>query len=167
MRCLKRAAIRTRLAKAASLVIALSLFEVVLVGKIDEQETPVGIGVALLATAAVLYALTAAKVHYDVRVSWLWPALLVLKNIGRDTVIVYGVLVRRLAGERVADAYLDVPFDPGGDDPVSAARRALAVAGVSTSPNEIVLAVDAERRCLRVHVLAVSTAPRHSLEWPL
>lgn len=158
---------RGRLLAFVGMGIVLSLFEIVLVGKIDAQETPVGIGIALLATAAVIGSLIAANVRYALRFSWLWLVLLVIRNIVRDTFVVYGVLLRHLAGGSIEDAYQDVPFDPGGDDPASAARRALTIAGVSTSPNEIVLAVDSERKSLRVHVLAVSKTPRHSLEWPL
>lgn len=156
-----------RFAGTLGLGTALVLFEIVLVGKLDPQETPVGIGVALLATAAAVIAARVARVRYAVRLSWTWLALLVLRNVVRDTFVVYGVLLRRLAGGAVEDAFRDVPFDPGGDDPASAARRALAIAGISTAPNEIVLAADRQRRRLRVHVLAVSPETPHSREWPL
>ena len=156
---------RDGLAGAVSVGVALALFEIVLVGKVDAQETPVGIGVAVLAAVVVVSALAAGNVRYALRFSWLWPAVLVARNIVRDTFVVYGVLLRHLAGAPVRDAYENVPFDQGGEDPVSAARRALVVAGVSTSPNEIVLAE--ERKTLRVHALAISKSPRHSLQWPL
>ena len=159
--------VRDGIAGAVSVGVALALFEIVLVGKVDAQETPVGIGVAVLAAVVVVSALAAGNVRYALRFSWLWPALLVARNIVRDTFVVYGVLLRHLAGAPVRDAYENVPFDQGGEDPVSAARRALVVAGVSTSPNEIVLAVDEERKTLRVHALAISKSPRHSLQWPL
>lgn len=156
-----------RLLGVACVTVVLAVFEIALVGKIDPQETLVGAGVALLVAAAVACALAVARLRYAFRVSWLWLVLLVLRNVVRDTFVVFGVLLRRLAGGRVEDAYQDVPFDPGGDDAASAARRALAVAAISTSPNEIALEFDRERGRLRVHALAVTRAPRHSLEWPL
>ena len=154
-------------ARAAVLWIVLSLFEIALVGKLDPQETPDGIAVALAATAMTFAAIAVARTRYGMRVTWLWLAVLVARNVVRDTFVVYRIILRRLAGGAVADGYLDVPFDPGGDDPRSAGRRALAIAAVSTSPNEIVLAIDAERRTMRVHVLADTGTRRHSAEWPL
>lgn len=145
----------------------MAVFEIVLVGKLDPQETPVGVAIALIATALAFGAAAAGEVRYAFRPSWLWLPLLVARNIVRDTFLVLGVVVRRLAGGRTRDAYREVPIDPGGDDPVSAARRALVVAAVSTSPNEIVLGIDARRRRMRVHVLVQTDAEPHSEQWPL
>jgi hypothetical protein len=44
-------------------------------------------------------------------------------------------------------------FDASGDDPAGAARRALAVAARSLSPNRYVIAVDDERGVLVSHRL--------------
>jgi len=154
-------------ARAALLWLVLSVFEIALVGKIDPQETPVGIGVALLAVAMTFAAVATAGTRYGMRFAWIGFAALVARNVVRDTFVVYRVVLRRLFGGAVADGYLDVPFDPGGDDPRSAGRRALAVAAMSTSPNEIVLAIDAERRTMKVHVLAATGTRRHSAQWPL
>lgn len=156
-----------RWVRATVLWIVLALFEIALIGKLDPQETPAGIAVALLATAATLAVGTVAGARYRVHAGWLPLALLVARNVVRDTVVVSRVVLRALAGGAVADGYLHVPFEPGGDDPASAARRALAIAGMSTSPNEIVLDVDEQRRMMRVHVLAGTGNRRHSTEWPL
>lgn len=157
---------RRRLA-VAMLWMCLCAFEIVLIGRFDTQETPVGIGIALLATLVTAGALRTAGLSYRLQASWLWLPLLVVRNVVRDTLSVYGVLLRRLSGGAVEDAFLDVPFDWGGDDPPSAARRALAVAGMSTSPNEIVLTLDRAGGTARVHALAITGARRHSAQWPL
>ena len=155
------------IAGAALLWIGLALFEIALVGKLDPQETPVGFAIALLAVAAAVAALRAANLRYGARWRWAGFAALVARNVVRDSFIVFGVLVRRLGGAAIPDGFQDIPFDPGGDEPAAAARRALATAGISTSPNEIVLAIDAERRSMRVHVLAPPGTRRHSERWPL
>ncbi len=156
-----------RLLRATVLWVVLSALEIALVGKLDPQETPVGVAIGLLATLLTVVAAAAAHAHYGGRAAWLWLPLLVARNVARDTIIVSRIVLRRLAGGAVADGYLDIPFDPGGDDALSAGRRALAIAGVSTSPNEIVLDVDPERRTMRVHVLADTGNRRRSAEWPL
>jgi len=143
------------------------LFEVALIGKFDRQETPVGIAIALLATVAAGAALRVGGVRYAPQASWLGFFALVARNVVRDTVVVFGALFRQLAGRPVSDAYRDVPFTYGPDDARSAARRALVVAGVSTSPNEIVIDLDRERGTLRVHAIAETDFKRASPAWPL
>jgi len=155
------------LAGAALLWALLCAFEIALVGKLDAQETPAGIGVALIATVIAVAGATMAGLRLGLRWSWLWLPLLVARNILRDTFLVYGAVLESVAGRPVRDAYLEIPFDPGGDDAESTARRALVVAGVSTSPNEIVLGVDKHARKLRVHVLVRTRSPKRSRAWPL
>lgn len=155
------------LGSAALLWLLLSLLEIALLGKLDPQETPAGIAVALIASAATVAGARAANAQFRLRWRWLGLAPVVARNIVRDTFIVFGALLRAVAGRPVRDAFLEIPFDPGGTDSESAARRALVVAGISTSPNEIVLAVDKHRRVLRVHVLVRSSSARHSRAWPL
>lgn len=152
---------------ATLLFIGLVGLEIALVGKIDNEETPVGAGIALLSTAAAVAALGTAHVAYGVRPAWCGFALLVVRNVVRDTFTVFGVLLRRLAGGRIEDAFIEVPFVAGGDDRESAARRALATAGMSTSPNEIVLTIDGKRDVMHVHVLRVTASKRYSQWWPL
>jgi len=53
----------------------------------------------------------------------------------------------------------NVVFDPGGDDPASAARRALAVAFTTMPPNFVVLGIDIEHRVMLVHQVSESETP--------
>jgi multisubunit Na+/H+ antiporter MnhE subunit len=159
---------RPRLVAGVSLWILFSAIEVLFVGKLDSQETPMGIVVALLAAVATVAAATIADLRYRIRWSWLRLVLPVALNVGRDTFLVFGVLLRRCTrGELPQDRIEEIPFDPGGDDAESAARRALATAAVSTSPNAIVIEVDRGRRAMRVHRLTPASSPPRSAEWPL
>lgn len=54
----------------------------------------------------------------------------------------------------------NVVFDPGGDDPASAARRALAVAFTTMPPNFVVLGIDIEHRVMLVHQVSESETPK-------
>lgn len=144
---------KDRVLAAAALWLAFSAIEALLVGKIDPQETPVGIAIALLAAIVTVGSLAAANVRYAVPVAALAQLPVVAWSVVRDTAIVTGALLRALGGTPPDDRLQRVPFDPGGDDPVSAARRALVVAGTSASPNSIVVDADAERGILIVHRL--------------
>ena len=68
------------------------------------------------------------------------------------TAEIFAVLFRQLFGGKPAESLvLAVPFDAGGDDDESAARRALAVAYTTSTPNFIVIGVDMKRRQLVYH----------------
>jgi len=134
--------------------ISFSAIEAVLVGKIDPQETPVGLAIAAIAAFVTVGSLAAAGVRYAVPISAAaqFPAL--VWSVLRDTVLITGVLLRALGGKPPEDRLQRIPFDPGGDGAVSAARRALAVAGTSAAPNSVVVDADAEHGVLIVHLLA-------------
>jgi hypothetical protein len=72
---------------------------------------------------------------------------------------ILGVLFRQLAGRRAPSLLLSVRFDAGGGDAPARARRALAVAYTSMTPNFIVLGVDRERGLLWYHQLERSDVP--------
>jgi hypothetical protein len=111
----------------------------------------------VLVTAAVVGAVgaTAAiivRARRDVvlrpRLRWILGALRTLLRWPGDLVALAGALVSRPECRIVEE-----PFSATGDDPHSAARRALAVAGGSLAPNSIVVGIDAERGVLVRHEL--------------
>lgn len=64
---------------------------------------------------------------------------------------ILGVLFRQLAGRRAPSLLLAVRFDAQGGEAHAQARRALAVAYTSMTPNFIVLGVDRRRGLLWYH----------------
>lgn len=127
--------------------------EAILIGKIDSQETPVGVAIAAVAAAAAVSALAVCGDRYAVRLS----VLLALPKLGvsvvRDTMVVSVALIRALFGGAPDDRLETIRFDPGGDDAQSAASRALTVASASAAPNSIVVDVNVDRGVLLVHRL--------------
>jgi multisubunit Na+/H+ antiporter MnhE subunit len=81
------------------------------------------------------------------------------------TVQIFGVLARHLAGRPAPSLLLALPIDVGArDDPRDRARRALAVAYLSATPDSVALGIDLERGLLWVHMLrraAPSTLARN------
>jgi len=53
----------------------------------------------------------------------------------------------------------EVVFDPGGSDPASAARRALAIAYTTVPPNFVVLGIDFDKRVMLVHQVSSTPTP--------
>jgi len=151
-----------------ALWVVFTAIEVLLVGKFDPQETPVGAVVAALAAWGVASALRAGGEVTAFRPQWLRVAAKLPANVLRDTFIVFGALFRRLAGGPLPDdAIVELSFDAGGDDAESHTRRALAIEAVSFAPNSIVLDVDRSRGVMRVHYLCSGVRKPSSREWPV
>ena len=53
----------------------------------------------------------------------------------------------------------EVVFDPGGADPASAARRALAITYTTVPPNFVVLGIDLDKKVMLVHQVSETETP--------
>jgi hypothetical protein len=79
--------------------------------------------------------------------AWRLPGYMVM-----GTVEIFRVLLAQLfAGKSAASLVLAVPYEAVGDDPADAARRALAIAYTTSTPNFIVIGIDRERGTLVYH----------------
>lgn len=134
--------------------IACAALEALLIGKIDPQETPVGLVLAAVAAVGTVGALAAAGDRFAPPLSALAALPKVVLTVVRDAFAVTGALLRALGGNAPDDGFEEIAFDPGGDDARSAAARALTVAAASAGPNSVVVDVDCERRVLVIHRLA-------------
>ncbi len=82
----------------------------------------------------------------------------------RDTATVFAALWRHLfTSDRVQGAWRALPYEAGGDDPRSAARRALVTAAISATPNTYVVGIDRETNVMLVHQL-VPAPPDEAVE---
>jgi multisubunit Na+/H+ antiporter MnhE subunit len=144
---------RGRAPALLGLWLACAAIEALLIGKIDPQETPVGVVIAAVAAVVAVSALAVCGDRYAPRFSAVAALPKLAVSVVRDTFVVSGALVRVLRGRAPADRLEEIPFDPGGDDARSAAARALTVASTSAAPNSIVVDVDRERGVLLVHRL--------------
>jgi multisubunit Na+/H+ antiporter MnhE subunit len=145
---------RGRAPAVLALFAGCAAIEMMLVGKLDPQETPVGLVLAAVAALGTVGALVAAGDRYAVPIAALASLPKLALTVLRDAFAVTGVLLRALGGKPPDDGFEEIPFDPGGDDARSAAARALTVAATSAGPNSIVVDVDRERAVLVIHRLA-------------
>ncbi len=138
--------------------------------KLSWEEAIVGAGIAGLGATGAFVTLKAGEVHFRPRLRWLTILGRLPGNVLADCGIVGAALWQKLVQRRpVEGVFRTVPFDAGGDDPESAARRALVTAGVSLSPNTYVLGIDRQRGLLLVHQLVPSGKPpgKGDKEWPI
>jgi hypothetical protein len=107
---------------------------------------------AVLVGAIGATAATLVRGHRDVVLRpeprWVLDSLRGFLGWPRDLVRLARALVVRPEGRIVEER-----FEATGEDPHDAARRALAVAGGTLSPNSIVVGIDAERGVLVRHEL--------------
>lgn len=149
--------------------IVLAALWLLLVSKVNPVYVGTGIVLGALAAAWAALVKSHGLTNAVARLGWLRLLGRLPGTILSDTARVGGALLKSLSGAPPpAGEYRDITFHPGGDDPISAARRALVVLGVSLSPNTFVVAVDRERGLLRIHQLVPSAQPSgEDKEWPL
>lgn len=138
--------------------------------KFTWEETLAGGVLAALAALAVTVTRRAGGLDFRPHMGWLRLTGRLPGRVLADCGIVALALWRALVLRRpVHGAFRTVPFDAGGDDPESAARRALVIAGASLAPNTYVVAIDAEKGEMLVHQLFPSARPPGGgdREWPL
>lgn len=129
-------------------------FWLVFVGSFDLPELYGGALVAALATVASNVVLEDKIASFYAHPKWLALLLLLPKPIAVDSLRVLRVLARKLLyGVHPESGLRMVPFEPDGDDPSSATRRALAIAYGTVPPNSIVLGIDRKRGLLVFHQL--------------
>jgi multisubunit Na+/H+ antiporter MnhE subunit len=139
-------------------------------GSVDWQEVVAGVVLAGIAALAVTVTCRAGSLHFQPHLRWLRYFRHLPGRLLADSVLVAAVLARALfRRERIEGAFRTIPFDPGGEDAESAARRALVTAGACLTPNTYVVAVDTERGQLLLHQLVPSAQPPGAgdREWPL
>ena len=118
-----------------------------------------GAGSALLATIGTELIRRQPFASFHPRVFWIAQAWRLPRYVLQDTVVIFWALVKRffVAGKSILRS---VPFEAGDSGATSAARRALAIAYTSMSPNCVVLSIDLAKRVMVVHQVEPSPVPR-------
>ncbi len=116
-----------------------------LVGNASLSELAVGAFLGLAVTALLLWSKSAGMLPLRLRWWFIAPMRYVPGAILWETGQDLYALIRRLAGQDVQGMTLRVPFAHTGKDAESATRRAIAIFGVTITPNSYVVCVDEEQ----------------------
>src|SRR5256714_5941940 len=123
-----------------------------LVGRLGTDEAWAAIPGSLLAAIATWVVLEQHVVGFSDRAGYLLEAWRLPGYMITGSIEIFRVLLRQLfAGKPAASLLLAVPYDALGDDPGDAAKRALAIAYTTSTPNFIVLGIDHRRGMLVFH----------------
>jgi multisubunit Na+/H+ antiporter MnhE subunit len=125
----------------------------------------------IVGAAAAAISATVAEVvrvqdsrRFRPRLRWLMRIHKLPTRMITDTIAVFRALWQRnVSGDPRLGAFRAIPFDPGGTDGTSAARRALILIAVTSCPNSYVVGIDSRRKIMLVHQL-VPSPPEASRE---
>ncbi len=157
--------------KAAVHFFIFLLLYLLLAGKASITEFIAGAAVALAAAAAAFWVRSNAGLSFRFKAGWVWILLRRLPwRAAADCGWVFLALWRyAVHREGIEGKFRIVPFDPGGEDAASAARRAIVLAAVSLTPNTLSISIDREKRQLLIHqLMETGKEPGGGdREWPL
>ena len=128
---------------------------------VDDSVAPdellAGAGAAALAALAAAMVSRQARLRYRIRAAWLPRALALPGQVVSDTVAVFAVLARTVAGKAPppSGAFREVPVRYGDESPLGVTRRVLLTGARSLTPNAFVVDMDRERDVMLVHELVV------------
>jgi multisubunit Na+/H+ antiporter MnhE subunit len=152
-------AAKRRSAQAVVLCIALMLFWMTCVGTFEKDELLLGIPAAFLSTAFSFYAIRRLPIRFRPSLTNLLEAWRLPAYVAKDLVVVLWVLARDLAGWRAPSLFRSAPWRANSKSPGDLARRALAVAYSTVSPNCVVIGIDRERGQMLFHQIQASPVP--------
>ncbi len=141
-----------------------------LTGSLNWQEIAAALVVSGLAALAATVTCRAGHLHFQPRFRWLRHFRHLPARVLADCALVAAALARSLLRrQKIEGVFRSIPFDPGGEDSESAARRALVIAAACLAPNSYIVAVDLEGKQLLVHQLVPSAQPPGGgdREWPI
>jgi multisubunit Na+/H+ antiporter MnhE subunit len=149
---------RRRLGRAGTALFLVGSFAVafgawfLFVGRLGTDELWGAIPGSLLAALATFIVFEQHVVGFSDRAGHLLEAWRLPGYMVTGSYEIFRVLLRQLLGGKPAQSLLlAVPYDALADDPGDAAKRALAIAYTTSTPNFIVLGIDLSRGMLVFH----------------
>jgi hypothetical protein len=144
------------MAPAFILTVALAVFWVACVSTVHLHELLVGMGAVLLSVSSCLFVVRTLPLQFrptleEVAQIRRLPAYVVI-----DLIQITRVLILDLAGHRAPSLFRSAPWSPNKNNGRDTAKRALAVAYTTISPNCIVVGIDCGRGQILFHQLKKS-----------
>jgi len=124
------------------------------------SELLVGAGCATLTTVSALVSVRAVSPCFRPKAAWLVQAWRLPGMVLADLWVLLKDLLRRFSRRRSRSRFALVNLPARAHDCQTAAKRALAILFVSTSPNSVVLDVYQEDGQMLLHQLEIAPAPK-------
>lgn len=146
----RRIHVRELLITAVEFVFLLGLW-MLFVSLPEINELVAGLAAAFLAAAADAVVKATEFARFRPRFAQVLLIFIEPWYVAKDTLVIFWELLRRIAGKPRRSRLTVIPFKGGDNSLDGSARRALAVAYTSISPNTIVLGIDRKRNFLLLH----------------
>lgn len=141
-------------------IVTLSLFWIACVATFHLHEMLLGLAAVALSVAFCLFTIRTLPLRFRPTVSEILQVLYVPWYVFVDLLQITLVLLLDLSGRRAPSLFRSVPWLPVKNTGRDTARRVLAIAYTTVSPNCIVLGVDCARHQLLFHQLRADSLPR-------
>lgn len=129
---------------------------------LDWEELVIGIPAAAIGATAFEATREQPVAQFWPKATWLLEGWRLPWYVLTGTFEIFKVLAQDVLGSKPAESLMRAAkFDAGGDDPRSAARRALAIAYTTMPPNSIVVSIDLEANELVFHQI-IPEPPRQT-----
>lgn len=140
-------------AQGLILCIALAVFWIACVSAFHVHEMLVGLGALMLSAAFSLFVVRTLPLQFRPSLSDLLQALRLPWYVIVDVGVVLLVLARDFAGHRAPSLFRSAPWAPVRNNGQETAKRVLAVAYTTVSPNCVVIGIDCRQHQIFFHQL--------------
>lgn len=118
-----------------------------------------GAAVAAVTIAALEISLQAVPLRFQPKPAWLLCTFKLPATVVRDMAILVRALARLMAGKKIPARFQVTHFRGIGEDPRANAKRVLAVAFTTVSPNSVVVGIDRKSGLVLFHELEATPVP--------
>jgi multisubunit Na+/H+ antiporter MnhE subunit len=132
----------------------------VFVYQLSLMELLAGAAVAAITVVASEISLRAIPLDFKPEARWLVGVFTLPVIVVKDMVVLVRVLGRLVAGQKIHSLFQVTHFDASVEGSRASAKRVLAVAFTTVSPNSIVLGIDRKSGLLLFHELEKTPLPR-------
>ncbi|HEX3661450.1 MAG TPA: hypothetical protein VHU89_08455 [Acidobacteriaceae bacterium] len=146
--------------QAILLAVVLDAFWIVCVAGFHSHELMVGLAATLLSVAFCLFTVRKLPLKFRPTLSEMAEIWRLPFNATVDVALVTWVLLQDLAGKRAPSLFRSTPWLQNADTGRGTARRVLATAYATVSPNLLVIGVDRERGQMLFHQIQADSVPR-------
>ncbi len=119
-----------------------------------------GAAAAILTLGALALSLHAVPLRFKPEARWLSHVFFLPATVVKDMVVLLRGLARLTAGKRIHSLFQITHFSATAEDPCENAKRVLAVAFTTVSPNSIVVGIDRKAGLLLFHELEKTPLPK-------
>jgi hypothetical protein len=123
-------------------------------------ELAAGAAAAALTVVALQISFHAVPLRFRPEARWLSQAFMLPATVVKDMVVLLRALTRLLSGRKIHSLFQVTHFPAIAEGPHANAKRALAVAFTSVSPNSIVVGIDRNSGLLLFHELEKTPLPK-------